>query len=58
VRELLTMTSGVRWNEDYTDPESDVAQMYDSACVDDEAHVLPYRGLGLFLDARSPIICG
>ncbi len=25
VRQLLTMTSGVRWNEDYTDPESDVA---------------------------------
>lgn len=26
VRQLLTMTSGVRWNEDYTDPKSDVAQ--------------------------------
>lgn len=26
IRELLTMTSGVRWNEDYTDPNSDVAQ--------------------------------
>ncbi|MDN3645242.1 serine hydrolase [Pontixanthobacter aestiaquae] len=25
VRQLLTMTSGVRWNEDYTDPQSDVA---------------------------------
>ncbi|MEH6589048.1 MAG: serine hydrolase domain-containing protein [Halioglobus sp.] len=25
VRQLLTMTSGVRWNEDYEDPESDVA---------------------------------
>src|SRR3546814_50122 len=25
VRQLLTMTSGVKWNEDYTDPESDVA---------------------------------
>jgi CubicO group peptidase (beta-lactamase class C family) len=25
VRQLLTMTSGVRWNEDYTDPRSDVA---------------------------------
>lgn len=25
VRQLLTMTSGVRWNEDYTDPGSDVA---------------------------------
>ncbi|MFN4357506.1 serine hydrolase domain-containing protein [Sphingopyxis alaskensis] len=26
VRQLLTMTSGVKWNEDYTDPKSDVAQ--------------------------------
>ncbi|KJV35859.1 beta-lactamase [Luteibacter yeojuensis] len=29
VRQLLTMTSGVRWNEDYADPRSDVAQMYE-----------------------------
>ena len=28
VRQLLTMTSGVRWNEDYTDATSDVARMY------------------------------
>jgi CubicO group peptidase (beta-lactamase class C family) len=27
VRELMTMTSGVKWNEDYTDPHSDVAQV-------------------------------
>ena len=27
VRQLATMTSGVAWNEDYTDPNSDVAQM-------------------------------
>lgn len=26
VRQLLTMSSGVRWNEDYEDPKSDVAQ--------------------------------
>ena len=25
IRQLLTMTSGVRWNEDYSDPQSDVA---------------------------------
>jgi CubicO group peptidase (beta-lactamase class C family) len=31
VRQLLTMTSGVRWNEDYVDPTSDVAQMYEGA---------------------------
>lgn len=27
VRQIATMTSGVAWNEDYTDPKSDVAQM-------------------------------
>ena len=26
VRQLLTMTSGVKWNEDYADPQSDVNQ--------------------------------
>ncbi|MBY0465525.1 MAG: beta-lactamase family protein, partial [Burkholderiales bacterium] len=26
LRQLLTMTSGVQWNESYTDPQSDVAQ--------------------------------
>lgn len=26
VRQLLTMSSGVRWNEDYADPKSDVAR--------------------------------
>ncbi|QNE31365.1 beta-lactamase family protein [Sphingomonas sp. NBWT7] len=28
IAQLLTMTSGVRWNEDYTDPQSDVARMF------------------------------
>ena len=27
VKQLATMTSGIRWNEDYTDRDSDVAQM-------------------------------
>lgn len=31
VRQVLTMTSGVKWNEDYTDPNSDVASMYKEA---------------------------
>lgn len=26
IEQLLTMTSGVKWNEDYADPQSDVAQ--------------------------------
>ncbi|WP_235364803.1 serine hydrolase domain-containing protein [Sphingomonas sp. ERG5] len=28
IKQLLTMTSGVKWNENYTDPKSDVATMY------------------------------
>jgi CubicO group peptidase (beta-lactamase class C family) len=32
VRQLLSMTSGVKWNEDYTDPNSDVARFsYEAA---------------------------
>jgi CubicO group peptidase (beta-lactamase class C family) len=27
VRDLITMSSGVKWNEDYSDPKSDVAQL-------------------------------
>ena len=27
IRQLITMTSGVKWNEDYSDPNSDVAQL-------------------------------
>ena len=42
MQQLLTMTSGVRWNEDYADAKSDVAQMYRGACVDGQAHVLSY----------------
>ena len=33
VRQLLTMTSGVQWNEDYEDVGSDVARMYARAPV-------------------------
>ncbi|HLW15676.1 MAG TPA: serine hydrolase [Flavobacteriaceae bacterium] len=42
VRQLLTMTSGIAWSEDYEDPNSDVAQMYMLDCVGDEAHILTY----------------
>ncbi len=31
VRQILTMTSGVAWNEDYRDPKSDVATLADIA---------------------------
>ncbi len=42
VRQLLTMSSGVRWNEDYADPHSDVAQMYRRACENGQPHVVSY----------------
>lgn len=42
VRQLLTMTSGVRWNEDYADPASDVARKDSGACIDGQPHVLSY----------------
>lgn len=42
VRQLLAMTSGIDWNEDYVDPNSDVAQMYQKPCVGQEAHILTY----------------
>ncbi len=31
IRQVLTMTSGVKWNEDYTDPKSDVARLFSVA---------------------------
>lgn len=42
VEQLLTMTSGVRWNEDYADAHSDVAQMYRSTCENGQPHVISY----------------
>lgn len=42
VRQLLTMTSGIDWNEDYVDPNSDVAQMYQAPCENTESHILTY----------------
>ena len=33
IRQLLTMTSGVRWNEDYADPNSDVARFNNHQCI-------------------------
>lgn len=42
VRQLLTMTSGIAWNEDYEDPRSDVAQMNLGNCEGAESHILTY----------------
>ncbi|MDZ4308015.1 serine hydrolase [Allopontixanthobacter sp.] len=42
VRQLLTMTSGVRWNEDYTDPNSDVARFNEAQAVGGEDVTVSY----------------
>jgi CubicO group peptidase (beta-lactamase class C family) len=42
VRQVLTMTSGVRWNEDYTNPESDVARMFAVAPASGEDVTVSY----------------
>ena len=42
VEQLATMTSGVKWNEDYTDPSSDVARMLQIAPVAGESQAITY----------------
>jgi CubicO group peptidase (beta-lactamase class C family) len=42
VEQLATMTSGVKWNEDYTDPNSDVARMLQIAAVAGESQAITY----------------
>ena len=42
VRQLLTMTSGVRWNEDYTDPKSDVALFNEHKAAEGEDVTVSY----------------
>lgn len=44
VRQLLTMTSGVRWNEDYFDPASDVARFLQEPARPGEDSVVTYMG--------------
>jgi CubicO group peptidase (beta-lactamase class C family) len=42
VRQLLQMTSGVKWNESYTDPNSDVAKFSSEPSVDGSDPVVTY----------------
>lgn len=42
VGQVAMMTSGVAWNEDYTDPDSDVAKMLAIAPVPGESQVVTY----------------
>ena len=42
VGQIATMTSGVAWNEDYTDPDSDVAKMLAVAPVAGESQAVTY----------------
>lgn len=42
VEQVATMTSGVKWNEDYADPNSDVARMLSLPVVPGEAQSVTY----------------
>ncbi len=42
LQQLLTMTSGVRWIEDYEDPNSDVAKFNNHVSEDGESNVVSY----------------
>ncbi len=42
VQQLLTMTSGVKWNEDYADPKSDVALFNNTKPVDGVNPIIVY----------------
>ncbi|MXP28976.1 serine hydrolase [Porphyrobacter algicida] len=42
IEQIATMTSGVKWNEDYTDPKSDVAQMLATKPVPGETQEITY----------------
>lgn len=42
VKQLATMTSGAKWNEDYADAKSDVAQMLQVAPVAGESQAVTY----------------
>ena len=42
VRQVATMTSGVAWNEDYTNPQSDVARMLAVTPVAGESQAITY----------------
>ncbi|WP_254054376.1 serine hydrolase [Sphingorhabdus sp. EL138] len=42
VEQLLTMTSGVKWNEDYADPKSDVALFNNTKPVDGVDPIIVY----------------
>jgi CubicO group peptidase (beta-lactamase class C family) len=42
VGQIASMTSGVAWNEDYTDPDSDVAKMLAIAPVTGESQAVTY----------------
>ncbi|MEM1132988.1 MAG: serine hydrolase [Pseudomonadota bacterium] len=42
VEQLLTMTSGVKWDEDYEDPESDVAKFNQTKSQDGDNPILTY----------------
>lgn len=51
VGQVGTMTSGVAWNEDYTDPDSDVAKMLAVTPVEGESQAVTYARM---LEREAP----
>ncbi len=42
IRHLLTMTTGIKWNENYTDPDSDIARFDRDTTVDGMKAIVSY----------------
>ncbi|SFE99755.1 serine hydrolase domain-containing protein [Thermophagus xiamenensis] len=42
IRHLLTMTSGIKWNENYTDPNSDIARFDNDTTADGMKAIVSY----------------
>ena len=54
IRQLLTMTSGVRWNEDYADPSSDVARFNNHKPEEGVPSIVSYLRRLTALPSRMP----
>lgn len=42
IRHLLTMTTGIKWNENYTDPDSDIARFDKDTTIDGMKAIVSY----------------
>lgn len=54
LRQLLTMTSGVKWNEDYVDPKADVTQFHIAPVGPGMDATVSYMRSGTGVTLRGP----